>query len=67
MTNKIKLWGGIGEKKSNNGTQWYQQNRIYDITGICPSLTTFKSDHLIAIPNSIKKNKKNNKGVYINL
>lgn len=21
--------GGIGEKKSNNGTQWYQQDRIY--------------------------------------
>ncbi len=22
--------GGIGEKKSNGGTQWYQQDRIYD-------------------------------------
>jgi len=22
--------GGIGEKKSNNNTQWYQQDRIYD-------------------------------------
>lgn len=21
---------GIGKKKSNKGTQWYQQNRIYD-------------------------------------
>ena len=21
--------GGLGEKKSNNGTQWYQQDRIY--------------------------------------
>lgn len=25
-----KVLGGIGEKKSNNGTQWYQQDRIYD-------------------------------------
>ena len=22
--------GGIGEKKSNGGTQWYQQDRVYD-------------------------------------
>lgn len=34
-----KVLGGIGEKKSNGGTQWYQQNRIYDsIVGI--SITT---------------------------
>lgn len=25
-----KVLGGIGEKKSNSGTQWYQQDRIYD-------------------------------------
>ena len=25
-----RVIGGIGEKKSNNGTQWYQQDRIYD-------------------------------------
>lgn len=24
-----KVVGGIGEKKSNNGTQWYQQDRVY--------------------------------------
>ena len=24
-----KVIGGIGKKKSNNGTQWYQQDRIY--------------------------------------
>jgi DNA (cytosine-5)-methyltransferase 1 len=28
--NKPKVLGGIGEKKSNGGTQWYQQDRIYD-------------------------------------
>ena len=24
-----KIVGGFGEKKSNNGTQWYQQDRVY--------------------------------------
>lgn len=27
---KPRVLGGIGEKKSNGGTQWYQQDRIYD-------------------------------------
>lgn len=27
---KAKVLGGIGEKDSNNNTQWKQQNRIYD-------------------------------------
>lgn len=27
---EIKVIGGIGEKTSNSGTQWYQQDRIYD-------------------------------------
>jgi len=27
---KPKLVGGIGEKKSNGGTQYYQQDRVYD-------------------------------------
>ena len=31
---KPKLIGGIGEKKSNGGTQYYQQDRIYDSEGI---------------------------------
>jgi DNA (cytosine-5)-methyltransferase 1 len=36
---KPKVLGGIGEKKSNNGTQWYQQDRIYD-NKIAISVTT---------------------------
>ena len=36
---EIRVWGGIGEKKSNGGSQWYFQHRIYDADGICPSLT----------------------------
>lgn len=30
VINESKVIGGIGEKKSNGGTQWYQQDRIYD-------------------------------------
>ena len=30
MKNEIKVIAGLGEKKSNSGTQWYQQDRIYD-------------------------------------
>ena len=30
MEEKVKLVGGIGEKNSNGGTQYYQQDRIYD-------------------------------------
>ena len=49
MSRNVKVWGGIGEKKSNNGTQYYIQNRIYDINGICPALTSYKSDYWIII------------------
>lgn len=44
---KVTVLGGIGEKKSNKGTQWYLQNRIYDINGLCPALTRTKSDFWI--------------------
>ena len=36
---KPKCIGGVGEKKSNGGTQYYQQNRIYD-DNIAISVTT---------------------------
>lgn len=29
-----KLLGGLGEKKSNGGTQFYQQDRVYDSNGV---------------------------------
>ena len=29
MINRTRVIGGIGEKKSNGGTQWYMQKRIY--------------------------------------
>ena len=34
-----KVVGGIGEKKSNGGRQWYQQDRVYD-DGCAISVTT---------------------------
>ena len=36
---KPKVIGGIGEKDSNNGRQWKQQNRIYD-DNVAISVTT---------------------------
>lgn len=35
---KPKLVMGIGKKKSNKCTQWYQQNRIYDSRSIAMCL-----------------------------
>lgn len=32
--------GGIGEKKSNNGTQYFQQNRIYSSFTVSTAVTT---------------------------
>ena len=34
-----QVLGGLGEKKSNGGTQWYQQDRIYD-DNVAISVTT---------------------------
>ena len=47
--NEVVLWGGIGEKNSNNNTQFYIQNRIYDSEGISPALTSYKSDYWIIV------------------
>ena len=38
-TDEPKVLGGLGEKKSNGGTQWYQQDRIYD-DNVAMSVTT---------------------------
>ena len=37
--NEPKVIGGVGEKKSNGGTQWYRQNRVYD-GNVATSVTT---------------------------
>ena len=46
---KVKVWGGIGEKKSNKGTQWYLQDRIFDSNGLCPALSTLANGYWIII------------------
>ena len=45
----VIVYGGIGEMKSNKGTQWYLQNRIYDSDGLSPALSTFKSDYWVVV------------------
>lgn len=44
VINEPKVIGGIGEKKSNNGTQYYLQDRVYDnkiATSICTSFNPY--------------------------
>lgn len=36
----VAVLGGLGEKKSNSETQWYQQDRIYDGCGLATSLNS---------------------------
>lgn len=38
--NECNLIGGIGEKDSNNNTQWKMQNRIYSSSSSSPSIAT---------------------------
>ena len=42
---KVVLWGGIGEKTSNGGTQWYEQNRIYGSEGLDTAIPAESSFH----------------------
>lgn len=47
---KVIVAGGIGEKKSNGGQQFFQQDRVYDTEGIAPALAENKSDLNIIQP-----------------
>ena len=38
--NQPRLLGGVGEKLSNGGTEWNQQNRVYDSEAILLCVTT---------------------------
>ena len=49
MADKVKVWGGIGEKKAKRTNQWAIQDRIYDSNFLCPALTNFKSDYWVII------------------
>ena len=45
----VEVIGGIGEKNSNNNTQWYFQNRIYNPMGVIPALTTLGRGYLTIV------------------
>ena len=47
--NEPKLVGGFGEKKSNGGTQWYQQDRIYDDNVAISVTTSFNPSWICSI------------------
>ena len=51
---KPKVLGGIGEKKSNGGSQWYQQDRIYD-NKIAISVTTAFNPYYLAKEGNMNK------------
>ena len=44
-----KVIAGIGEKKSNGGTQWYQQDRIYDDEVAISVTTAFNPYYAVAM------------------
>ena len=49
IVDKPKVLGGIGEKDSNNNTQWKQQNRVYDdkvAISVTTSFNPFYKDNL---------------------
>lgn len=46
LKEKPRVIAGIGEKKSNGGAQWYQQDRIYDNKIAISIATTFNPYHL---------------------
>lgn len=45
VSDEVKLVGGIGEKKSNGGTQYYEQNRIYDSEHLATSIPAESAFH----------------------
>ena len=66
------LLGGIGEKKSNNGTQFYQQDRVYSADGVAmahpANLPDGSYKYAIPIKNATKKGYQNaQEGDYVNL
>ena len=42
---QVKLVGGVGKMKSNNGTQFYEQDRIYDSEGLATSIPAESAFH----------------------
>ena len=54
VEDKPKVLGGIGEKKSNDGKQWYQQDRVYD-NNIGISITSTSNPYYVDKSLKIRK------------
>ena len=52
------VWGGIGEKTSNGGTQWFNQNRIYETWTVSPAIETSFAPWFGAERDCMEKQKK---------
>lgn len=52
------VWGGLGEKTSNNGTQWFNQNRVYDTWTVSPAIETSFAPWFGARKDFMEKQKK---------
>lgn len=64
---KPKVLGGIGDKKSNNGKQWYQQDRIYDNNIAISIATAFNPYYLVKGENMLKGGKQLNETIEKNI
>lgn len=51
-----KVIAGIGEKKSNGGTQWYQQDRIYNDKVAISVTTAFNPYYAVAMRGRLNEN-----------
>ena len=51
-----KVIAGVGEKKSNGGAQWYQQDRIYDDKVAISVTTAFNPYYAVAMRGRLNKN-----------
>ena len=61
-----KVLGGIGQKKSNGGAQWYQQDRIYD-NKIAISVTTSFNPYYLVGGNMLRGGKQLNETIEKNI
>ena len=55
--NEPVLLGGLGEKVSNGGTQYYFQDRVYSSESVAVSITTaFNPYYLVKVKNEDTRN-----------
>ena len=54
VSNEPKVIAGIGDKKSNKGTQWYEQDRIYESKIATAVATSGHPNYAVPIKNATK-------------